>query len=149
MLLKDFGIRFNGFIEAQSYYLLLRGAHPAQAMFDFSGEYSVIAPDLDVVGRRRAVEAHIHRVKDAVAREGGLEFSATSWMSILGSQPGIVTRFACVHVVETHQTDHSLLHGYSSLPKSMQGELEVAVLPDDSHKYFAGEKTIVRFRLVG
>ncbi|KAJ7493374.1 hypothetical protein B0H11DRAFT_2228150 [Mycena galericulata] len=155
-LLADFGTRFHGFIEAQSYHFLMRGgmAHtqpPAQAMFDFSGEYSVIAADLDIVGRKGTVEVGVHGVKDAVARAGGLEFSPTSWVSILGNPGGIVTRFACVHLV-TMFLPIRVPPGHPpnpALPKTMQGELEIAVLPDESHKYFAGEKTIVRFRLVG
>ncbi|KAJ7746733.1 hypothetical protein DFH07DRAFT_587253 [Mycena maculata] len=154
-LLADFGTRFHGFIKAQSYYYLMRGgtghAPPAQAMFDFSGEYSVIAADLDVIARKAAVEVSVHAVKDAVARAGGLEFSPTSWVSILGTPGGIVTRFACVHLVDVFLPIR-MPPGHPPNParaKSMQGELEIAVLPDDSHQYFAGEKTIVRFRLVG
>ncbi|KAJ7272534.1 hypothetical protein B0H12DRAFT_583948 [Mycena haematopus] len=154
-LLADFGTRFHGFIEAQSYYFLLRGGMgpqpPPEAMFDFSGEYSVVAADLDVVARKNELEYGVHGVKDAFARAGGLEFSPTSWVSILGKPGGVVTRFACVHLVDVilpirMPPGHPQ---YPSRTKSMQGELEVAVLPDDSHKYFAGEKTIVRFRLVG
>ncbi|KAK7031446.1 hypothetical protein R3P38DRAFT_3506736 [Favolaschia claudopus] len=154
-LLRDFGTRFHGFIEAQSYYFLMRGGTgtqpPAQAMFDFSGEYSVVAADLNVVARKTEIEMESHGVKDAVARAGGIEFSPTSWVSILGKPGGVVTRFACVHLVDVILPVH-MPPGHApnpKRPKSMQGELEVAVLPDDSHRYFAGEKTIVRFRLVG
>ncbi|KAJ7173587.1 hypothetical protein C8R46DRAFT_1189794 [Mycena filopes] len=153
-LLADFGTRFAGFIEAQSYYFLLRGGAsgsgaqpPAQSMFDFSGEFAVVAPDMDVVARKATVEVRVHAVKDAVARAGGLEFSPTSWVSILGRPGGVVTRFACVHLVDVRSGRGAGAGAAKS--KSMQGELEIAVLPDDSHKYFAGEKTIVRFRLVG
>ncbi|KAJ7777276.1 hypothetical protein B0H16DRAFT_1504905 [Mycena metata] len=154
-LLKDFGARFAGFIEAQSYYFLLRGGMgpqpPPQAMFDFNGEYSVVSLSLDVVARKSEIELRVHDVKDAVARAGGLEFSPTSWVSILGRPGGVVTRFACVHLVNV-LLPVRVPPGHPPNPgrsKSMQGELEIAVLPDDSHKYFAGEKTIVRFRLVG
>ncbi|KAF7356926.1 hypothetical protein MVEN_01028500 [Mycena venus] len=154
ILLKDFGTRFRGFIEAQSYYFLIRGGMgpqpPAQSMFDFSGEYSVVAVDLDVVARKSEIEQGVHNVKDAFARAGGLEFSPTSWVSILGKPGGVVTRFACVHLVNVFLPIR--VPGHQPNPattKSMQGELEIAVLPDDSHKYFPGEKTIVRFRLVG
>ncbi|KAJ6602283.1 hypothetical protein B0H10DRAFT_662764 [Mycena sp. CBHHK59/15] len=156
-LLKDFGARFHNFIEAQSYYFLIRGRQasdsqpPAQAMFDFSGEYSVVAPDLLVIDRKSEVEADVHRVKDALAQAGGLDFSPTSWVSILGNPGGIVTRFACVHLVNVFLPIR-VPPGHPpnpARPKSMQGELEIAVMPDDSHKYFPGQKTIVRFRLVG
>ncbi|KAF7370896.1 hypothetical protein MSAN_00723500 [Mycena sanguinolenta] len=154
-LLKDFGARFRGFIEAQSFYFLLRAGMgpqpPPEAMFDFSGEYSVVATDLDVVARKAELEVGVHDVKDAVARAGGLDFSPTSWVSILSKPDGVVTRFACVHLVQVF-LPISMPPGHPQTPshtKSMQGELEVAILPDDSHKYFPGEKTIVRFRLVG
>ncbi|KAJ7113664.1 hypothetical protein C8R43DRAFT_1039635 [Mycena crocata] len=158
-LLTDFGSRFRGFIQAQEYYFLVRGGTGAtlppggaQAMFDFSGEYSVVALDLDVVTRKAEVEVGVHSVKDAVAQAGGLEFSPTSWVSILGKPGGIVTRFACVHLVNVYlpiRAPPGHPHTNPAHSKSMQGELEIAVLPDDSHPYFAGEKTIVRFRLVG
>ncbi|KAJ6485842.1 hypothetical protein C8R45DRAFT_998100 [Mycena sanguinolenta] len=154
-LLRDFSTRFHGFIEAQSFYFLLRAGTgpqpPPESMFDFSGEYSVVATDLNVVARKAELEAGVHDVKDAVARAGGLEFSPTSWVSILSKPDGVVTRFACVHLV-TVFLPIRMPPGHPETPswtKTMQGELEVAVLPDDSHKYFPGEKTIVRFRLVG
>jgi len=33
--------------------------------------------------------------------------------------------------------------------KTMVGELEVGIVPDRSHRFFVGQRTIVRFRLVG
>ena len=36
-----------------------------------------------------------------------------------------------------------------AVPKDMQGELEIVVLPVDSHRLFPGQRTVVRFRLVG
>jgi len=141
-LLKDFGTLFHYFIEAQC----KGNTQPsAQATFDFSGEYSVVAVDYDVVARKAAVALGVHDLKNAVARAGRLEFGPTSWVSILGKPGGVMTRFACVHLVNVYLP--RLV--YPAWTKSMQGELEIAVLPDDSHKYFSGEKTIVRFRLVG
>ncbi|KAF7309459.1 hypothetical protein MIND_00316700 [Mycena indigotica] len=144
-VIKDFGARFQGFIRAQSFYTVMRsGGLTSPTMFDFSGEYSVVAADLDVIGRRPLAEAHARNVKNDIERVCGIQFSATSWVSILGSPRGVVNRFACAHVVDVPVSRH-----LTSPPKTMQGELEVAILPDDSHKYFPGEKTIIRFRLVG
>ncbi|KAF7289094.1 hypothetical protein HMN09_01357600 [Mycena chlorophos] len=156
-VIKDFGTRFAGFIQAQSYYALMRGGPTASpAMFDFSGEYSIVVASLDVVARRPAAEAHARDVKSQIERVCGLAFTSTSWVSVLGSHRGVVTRFACTHVVDLQRQVRNLplprppgANPYMGQPKTMQGELEVAVLPDESHKYFAGEKTIVRFRLVG
>ncbi|KAJ7623538.1 hypothetical protein FB45DRAFT_925943 [Roridomyces roridus] len=160
-LLADFGARFQGFIQAQSYYFLVRSSRSGylqqESMFDFSGEYAVVAPDLNVVGRKSSIQKGAHAVKDAVSRAGGLEFSPTSWVSVLDGPGGVVTRFACVHLVHLGLLPPRTAGGHAYAPaggpqpqtKNMQGELEIAVLPDNSHKYFPGERTIVRFRLVG
>ena len=42
-----------------------------------------------------------------------------------------------------------LTHAQASKAKKMEGELEVAIMADTSHRYFVGERTIVRFRLMG
>jgi hypothetical protein len=151
-LVQDFARRFGGFMQAQTYYTLLRQTPPSTTMFDFSGEFSIVAPSLDVVGRREMTEGYAHRVKDDVQRVTGIMFNETSWVSVLGTPPGIVTRFACEHVVEMRGSEAPTPCAAPPAvvkQKAMQGELEVAVLPDASHRYFAGEKTIVRFRLVG
>lgn len=31
----------------------------------------------------------------------------------------------------------------------MQGELEIAILPDNSHNLLPGQKSVVRFRMIG
>ncbi|KAJ7065366.1 hypothetical protein C8F01DRAFT_1125380 [Mycena amicta] len=151
-VIRDFGTRFIGFIQAQSYYAMMRGGTLAgPTMFDFCGEYSIVALDLDVVGRRPMVEAHARNVKSDIERVCGIEFSPTSWVSILGSPRGIINRFACTHVVDMQRVPPPPgCPPFLDPPlKTMQGELEVAVLADDSHRCLAGEKTIVRFRLVG
>ncbi|KAJ7937991.1 hypothetical protein B0H13DRAFT_2398303 [Mycena leptocephala] len=131
-LLKDFGTLLHNFVEAGN-------TQPsAQATFDFSGEYSVVAFDYDVVARQAAIALGVHDLKNAIAGAGGLEFGPTSWVSMLDKPGGVATRFACVHSVACR-----------AWTKSMPGELEIVVLPDDSHKYFPGERTILRFRLVG
>ncbi|CAK5267451.1 unnamed protein product [Mycena citricolor] len=156
-LLQDFAVRFRDFIGAQSLYFIARTAKeapqlPSQSMFDFSGEFSVVAPHMDVVSRRHLVEQAVHAVKDEIANVSGIEFDPTSWVSILGPPGGVVTRFACSHHVDM-PISVRYSAGHPSDPtghrtRTMQGELEVAVLPDDTHRRFPGEKTIVRFRLV-
>ena len=37
----------------------------------------------------------------------------------------------------------------ATFSKTMQGELEIAVIPDRSHRFLPGQKTIIRFRLMG
>jgi len=180
LLLSDFRARLGGFLEAQSFYILLRpgaGRHylpslinnhlgnnvPDTAIFQFDGEYSLVAPDFRIAERQEAVGRAVDTVKSSVEEVGGLKFGPTRWVSVLptdshsgGSQPrsgrkeggGVITRFACVHDIQvflpvsTQQTT-------TAYRKSMQGELEVAVLPDCSHRYFPGERHVIRFCLVG
>ena len=37
----------------------------------------------------------------------------------------------------------------SKFAKDMQCELEIATLPDYSHRFIPGQRTIIRFRLLG
>lgn len=189
LLLSDFRARLGGFLEAQSFYILLRpdaGRHnlpslvndhlhksvPDTAMFQFDGEYSLVAPDFFIAERQEAVGRAVHVVKGFVEEFGGLKFGPTRWVSLLptpvsgvmanlhpGAEGegegkerkkggGVITRFACVHEIEVF-LPASAKQTTATYRKSMQGELEIAVLPDDSHRYFPGERHVVRFRLVG
>lgn len=60
------------------------------------------------------------------------------------NESGIFTRFLCVHRLRNPfgppYPDQE--------PMVMQGELEIAILPDRSHRLLPGQKTVVRFRLV-
>jgi hypothetical protein len=62
---------------------------------------------------------------------------------------GLLSRFSCVQSIDasspTLETDGSS----SDSLKSMRGELEVVVIPEDSHRLFPGQRTVIRFRLVG
>lgn len=40
-------------------------------------------------------------------------------------------------------------HMQQAVSKTVIGELEVAAMPDRSHRFFTGQRTIIRFRLVG
>lgn len=58
---------------------------------------------------------------------------------------GIFTRFLCVH-----RLFNPLGPPYPDQePKVMQGELEIAILPDNSHHLLPGQKSVVRFRMIG
>jgi hypothetical protein len=119
-----------------------------QVKFGFSGEYSVIAADRDIVGRKATVERRVHDLHVAIARETGLNFGSGSWVHILANPVGIVTRFTCNPVVAVLRP---LPAAYppTLMSHNMLGELEIYVLPNDAHNFFHGEKTIVRFRLFG
>ncbi|KAF8059858.1 hypothetical protein FPV67DRAFT_341045 [Lyophyllum atratum] len=144
-LLDEFRTRITCFFEAQSLYVRYKQSleeHPrVTSTFGFEGEFSVVALDFDVVGRREVLHRQTIKLKDEMARAGGLEFKPTCWQST--PNRSIVTRFACVH--RKPQISQSL---DVSAPQ-MHGELEIAVLPDHSHMLFPGQRTIVRFRLLG
>ncbi|KAJ7817503.1 hypothetical protein B0H14DRAFT_3742036 [Mycena olivaceomarginata] len=93
-LLVDWWVRVRSFLEAQSEGIFL--VNPAR--FDFSGEFSVVALDLDVIRHRKEVAASIVSRKEAFERVSGLKFGPTSWASILGDIGAVAIRFASVHV---------------------------------------------------
>ncbi|KAF8057439.1 hypothetical protein FPV67DRAFT_1724123 [Lyophyllum atratum] len=144
-LLDEFRTRITCFFEAQSLYLRYKQSleeYPrVTSTFGFEGEFSVVALDFDVLGRREVLHRQTIKLKDEMARAGGLEFKPTCWQST--PNRSIVTRFACVH--RKPQISQPL---DVSAPQ-MHGELEIAVLPDHSHMLFPGQRTIVRFRLLG
>lgn len=152
LLLAEFYTRLRDFLETQARYFLLSsnvGRHlEGPSMFAFDGEYSVIAMDYDVLGRKEAVVQHARVLKDEIECAGRLKFGPTMWVSQVDH--GVVARFACDHEVlvhlpkqETSKKDQPPFH------KVMRGELEIAVMADGSHQYFPGQRTVIRFRLVG
>ena len=62
------------------------------------------------------------------------------------SQPGIPQTSEISPASGTQELPQ---HIQAILPKTIAGELEVASMPDRSHRYFVGQRTIVRFRMVG
>ena len=69
---------------------------------------------------------------------------------------GIITRFVCMRdVAMPKPVDVQPPGGEEPTPapaaysKTMQGELEISVLADKSHRFIPGQRTIIRFRLVG
>ena len=47
---------------------------PQAALFEFDGEFSVVALDLDVPGRKAEVEGEVLRLKGEVERLGRIQF---------------------------------------------------------------------------
>ncbi|KAJ7929837.1 hypothetical protein B0H13DRAFT_1963522 [Mycena leptocephala] len=140
-LLDDFSARLHYFIDTQVYRSHM-GFPALQVMFDFSGEYSIVAADYDVAGRKVAVDVRVNGIEDSVASVTGLAFGPRSFYV----RPyGVITRLCCFKML------HPLPATYAPAlaPQNMLGELEIFVLPNVSHRYFPGEKTIVRFRLFG
>ncbi|KIJ93256.1 hypothetical protein K443DRAFT_407394 [Laccaria amethystina LaAM-08-1] len=151
-LLEDFRLRLAGFLQAQSYHFMCSSNGvdgPPRALFGFDGEFSVVALDLDVPGRKADVEGEVLRLKGEVERLGRMQFSPKRMVSIFDF--GIITRFVCMHKVPmlkpvVIQPGGAPTPAYS---KTMQGELEISVLADKTHRFLPGQRTIVRFRLIG
>ncbi|KAG6872268.1 hypothetical protein C0995_011367 [Termitomyces sp. Mi166 len=138
-LLDVFHKRIGGFLEAhRCYQRFKQTSQPAQAVqkatFKFEGEYSAVALDFEVLGKKPEVHRHTMQLKDEIGRAGDLLFSSTYWVTTLQLEEGIATRFK--------------FQSRSLRGAEMHGELEIAVLPDHSHILFPGQRTIVRFYLV-
>ncbi|KAL1735163.1 hypothetical protein EV714DRAFT_280338 [Schizophyllum commune] len=153
LLLVEFYTRLRDFLETQARYLVLSNMagrnHEGPSMFAFDGEYSVIAMDYDVLGRKEAVVQHARVLKDEIECAGRLKFGPTMWVSQV--EHGVVARFACdhevlIHVAATAEKDQQAA---APLHKVMRGELEIAIMADGSHRFFPGQRTVIRFRLVG
>ncbi|KAJ7702062.1 hypothetical protein B0H14DRAFT_2648184 [Mycena olivaceomarginata] len=73
-LIDDFSARLNDFIDAQAYHT--RMGFPAfPVIFDFGGEYSIVAANYDKAGRKVAVDFRVNSIEDSVASVTGLTFA--------------------------------------------------------------------------
>ncbi|KAJ8088680.1 hypothetical protein PM082_013923 [Marasmius tenuissimus] len=151
-LLARFQELFAHFLQAQSYYLsmseaqndLARGRRIAK--FSFDGEYSMVAPDFSVLRREKEVAAIVNNVRHEIERLARLKFDPSTRVTTV-AYGGLLTRYAC-----QNQVPISLpvpVPQQKAYLKSMRGELEVVVVPADSHTFIPGQRTVVRFRLVG
>ncbi|KAJ7928651.1 hypothetical protein B0H13DRAFT_2311259 [Mycena leptocephala] len=140
-LIDDFSARLNYFIDAQAYHTRI-GFPPFPVIFDFSGEYSIVAADYDIAGRKFAVDFRVDSIEDSVGSVTRLTFGPRTFYI---RRYGVITRLCCF------KTLHPLpaIYAPTLAPRNMLGELEIFVLPNVSHRYFPGEKTIVRFRFFG
>ncbi|KAF9534201.1 hypothetical protein CPB83DRAFT_889204 [Crepidotus variabilis] len=152
-LLTNFGGSLSGFFKAQSVFYLMKVAEPilvdAKAMFSFDGEYSVVTANYNVLQRKAEVDAQALEYKKEFERLGKIKFVPKRLVSILESG-GVSVRFICQHkapIFEAVKKDDEVT--VRVVYKTMHGELEIATLPDRSHCFLPGHKTIIRFRLLG
>ncbi|KAJ3773944.1 hypothetical protein FB446DRAFT_505365 [Lentinula raphanica] len=125
-----------------------RSTQNTMSKFSFNGEFSIIAPDFEVIEREAEISEFVTRIMHQVETVTSLEFIPSS-RSCMIAYGGLITRFACRGMVPMQYPP-----GFSpslEIPPSrdMMGELEVVVLPVESHRCFPGQRTVVRFRLVG
>ncbi|KAG6811054.1 hypothetical protein H0H92_009178 [Tricholoma furcatifolium] len=133
-LLHIFHERITGFLEANRCYQSIKPPNPGcKVMFKFDGEHSVVALDFEVLKKKDEMLHQTMKLKDEIGRIGGLMFLSTYWVTIMQQEQGISTRFDC----------------RVKALKELKGELEISVFPDYTHVLFPGQRTIVRFCLVG
>jgi hypothetical protein len=51
-------------------------------MFSFDGEYSIVAFDFDIVGRKEDVDDNVLKLKGEIERMGRLRFRLVSWIQV-------------------------------------------------------------------
>ncbi|KAF5389881.1 hypothetical protein D9757_003556 [Collybiopsis confluens] len=166
-LITDLQDLYVNYLQAQAlYYLALYQTKPSDSKrsgstrtppfmskFTFDGEFSAVALDFDIPGRKDEVNEYvtmvireIERVAMVKARPGSRVFAVACG--------GIVTRLSCRGTPSLAFPRHGGKEGGEKeaprlLKREVTGELEVVVLPVDSHRCFCGQRTVVRLRLVG
>ncbi|KAF8974430.1 hypothetical protein BDZ97DRAFT_1773564 [Flammula alnicola] len=147
--LLEFKHRLAGFLRAQSVFFLFKGLGSMNAMFAFDGEFSVVALDFDLLKRKDEMDANSMKLKREIEYVGRIKFSPKRLVSILDGG-GIAVRFGCVYAVPILQPMlHDNKTSITTITKNMRCELEIANVPDRSHRFIPGQRTIIRFRLLG
>ncbi|KAG2073788.1 hypothetical protein BDR04DRAFT_276891 [Suillus decipiens] len=143
-------------------------------LFAFDGEYSTVTGQRRSQDNVQVESGPEHRQEEmqkevaSTVRELDrtllAEFKPTE--SFIIKSGGVIMRYKCTlelivplrplskttHSKDTHSSTLSANDTSSShVPymKSVFGELEVAVVPDNSHSYLLGRRTIIRFRMLG
>jgi len=89
------------------------------------------------------------KLKGEIERMGRIQFSPKRYISILEGG-GLAERFMCLKQAPVlRPVSDGQDVATTTYLKNMQGELEIAVVPDHSHPFLPGHRTIVRFRLLG
>ncbi|KAI0808280.1 hypothetical protein C8Q74DRAFT_126746 [Fomes fomentarius] len=151
-----FHARFVEFVAAQARYVQLqaiRGAERKPMVFSFDGEYSIVA---DPSGG--SIDAIVNTVIRRVTIDLGLVFTLAGVQS--GPEDSVIAVLQCTYaskVPALKAKKEGDSEGGSNPPKlsaavtevSMVGELRICIAWDRRHKFFAGQRIMVRFRLVG
>ncbi|KAI0764264.1 hypothetical protein BD413DRAFT_197250 [Trametes elegans] len=163
-LLDAFSVRFSEFTSAQKHYLRYKedqqeGESPAKPrrdsiVFRFDGEYSIVA---DPSGG--LVDALVQCVLRNVQAILGLTFTPIGVNA--GPEESVIAILRCMYTTEVSLLDSPTEKATSdagdkpngdasqTLTVRMVGELQIYVAWDRRHKFFPGQRILVRFRLVG
>lgn len=168
-LLLQFKNHLSDFLQSQSIFFLFKQPDSTKAMFAFDGEFSVVVPDFDITDRKEEIDANALKLKREIEHAGKINFrfepfvryqeffvysttqniSPKRLVSMLDGG-GISIRFYSMYPVPILQAmkdqDQTSIAKFA---KGMQCELEIANLPDYSHRFIPGQRTIIRFRLLG
>ncbi|KIY65323.1 hypothetical protein CYLTODRAFT_424464 [Cylindrobasidium torrendii FP15055 ss-10] len=137
-LLVDFSARISSFFKAHRAWMTSQSAIPQPqsqkiSTFGFDGEFSTINMNIDIMSRREPVIHYIEHLKGELVRAGRVQLD-TEGKQVAFAHGGILTRY----------------RGAQWIGESwMTGEMEIAILPDTSHPYLHGQRTVIRYRLVG
>ncbi|KAH8829568.1 hypothetical protein DL96DRAFT_1598670 [Flagelloscypha sp. PMI_526] len=152
-LIRDFEVRLAAWTTSLALWVAFRGSLDSNKRVS----YSVVALDYNLRDKKRKeqLEMFIHGTgKNAVAevlmKNGVFRFGKDEWtLSLLTG--GIVTKFNCFHkspvIIPAWLAKGKQATHVGMVP--MRGELEIAVLPDMSHPAFPGQRTVIRYMMVG
>ncbi|KAJ3808558.1 hypothetical protein F5876DRAFT_78624 [Lentinula aff. lateritia] len=118
------------------------------SQFAFDGEFSIVAPDFELLERKDEVTEFVTSAMYQIEKVASVKFLPSSRLCVV-AYGGLITRFACRGMVPMILPPGVTPTMTVPLMRDMFGELEVVVLPVDSHRCFPGQRTVVRFRLVG
>ncbi|KAI0631790.1 hypothetical protein C8Q77DRAFT_1228710 [Trametes polyzona] len=171
-LLTTFHTRFSEFTVAQGHYLRYKADQQAASeqntrrnphVFRFDGEYSVVA---DPSGG--LVDAVVHTVLRNVRAALGLTFTPVAVND--GPENSVMAVLRCIYAAqipvkppsptapESHEPPDDGGGESSAQPAveeprldaiQMVGELQIIVAWDRRHRFFPGQRILIRFRLVG
>lgn len=174
VLLSEFGAMLGRFLEAQILYLRVKLQTAGEkallkldpVLFAFDGEYSTVTGQRgyqnNVQGKsgpEHGQEEEMQKEAASAVRELGstllTQFKSTEGFIIKSG--GVIMRYKCTLELitlrplpkTTDSKDTNTSSSHVPYMKPVFGELEVAVVPDDSHNILVGRRTIIRFRMLG
>ncbi|TFK79784.1 hypothetical protein K466DRAFT_559658 [Polyporus arcularius HHB13444] len=158
-LLETLSLRFDDFKAAQMRYVQLKalqGADRKPMVFGFDGEYSIVA---DPSGG--SVDAMVNTVIRDLSLALNLVFTLVTVRA--GPEESIIAALRCLYqpripALRTQkkaepepklELDPAQPKKSAAVAVAMTGDLDITVAWDRRHKFFPGQRIMVRFRLVG
>ncbi|KAJ3851332.1 hypothetical protein EV368DRAFT_83653 [Lentinula lateritia] len=105
------------------------------SQFAFDGEFSIVAPDFELLERKDEVTEFVTSAMYQIEKVASVKFLPSSRLCVV-AYGGLITRFACRGMVPMILPPGVTPTMTVPLMRDMFGELEVVVLPVDSHRCF-------------